>query len=128
MKLFALFIMRAQAVKPTFSVTNETLPAVAEICIRLDGPHTKKLAAARNLPFPLEAPPPAASTSVFKLPTRGPCAIGRPVSKYCAGHRLGVTTCLTPMSSGFARLFGVCQAQPSRPAAGTVSVTQMFNP
>jgi predicted ATPase/class 3 adenylate cyclase len=32
-----LFIERARAVKPDFQVTNENAPAVAEICIRLDG-------------------------------------------------------------------------------------------
>jgi predicted ATPase len=44
----ALFIERAAAVKANFSVTNENAPAIAEICVRLDGlPLAIELAAAR---------------------------------------------------------------------------------
>jgi predicted ATPase/class 3 adenylate cyclase len=43
-----LFVERARAVKANFSVTNEKAPAVAEICVRLDGlPLAIELAAAR---------------------------------------------------------------------------------
>lgn len=43
-----LFIARALEVKPDFVVTNETAPAVAEICYRLNGlPLAIELAAAR---------------------------------------------------------------------------------
>jgi len=43
-----LFIDRAQAAQPTFKVTNENAPAVAQICHRLDGiPLALELAAAK---------------------------------------------------------------------------------
>src|SRR5215211_9308724 len=51
-----LFIERAKAAKPDFEVTNESAPAVAEICVRLDGlPLAIELAAARIKMLPPRA-------------------------------------------------------------------------
>src|SRR5215216_6142073 len=66
-----LFVERARAVKPDFKVTNESAPAVAEICVRLDGlPLAIELAAARIKMLPPKAMLPRLS-SRLKLLTGG---------------------------------------------------------
>jgi predicted ATPase/class 3 adenylate cyclase/Tfp pilus assembly protein PilF len=51
-----LFVERTRAVRPGFSLTEENAPAVAEICIRLDGlPLAIELAAARSRLFSPQA-------------------------------------------------------------------------
>ena len=68
----ALFVERAQAVKADFGVTSANAPAVAEICVRLDGlPLAIELAAARTK---LLTPPALLSRleQRFELLTGGP--------------------------------------------------------
>ena len=68
----ALFIERARAVQPAFTVTNDTAPAVAEICVRLDGlPLAIELAAAR-----IRLLPPA--VMLERLTTRLPLLVDGP--------------------------------------------------
>ena len=86
-----LFCQRAEAVKPGFTVTDETARPVAEICWRLDGlPLAIELAAARIRLFP----PPALLTRLEqRLPVlteeRGNCPSG---SRRCATRFRGATT------------------------------------
>jgi predicted ATPase/class 3 adenylate cyclase len=74
----ALFVARAQAAKASFSVSNESIRAVAEICIRLDGlPLAIELAASRvrllesrDILARLEQHLPVLTTGAINVPPR----------------------------------------------------------
>ena len=73
-----LFIERATAVRPDFTVTNANAPALAEICSRLDGiPLAIELAAARIRVLDLEQIA-ARLDDRFRLLRRGAAAGGMP--------------------------------------------------
>jgi predicted ATPase len=90
-----LFIERAQAVKADFAIDNESAPAVAEICWRLDGlPLAIELAAARIRMLPPQA-------MLARLEKRLPLLTGgarmrQRGSEPCATPSPRVTTCLRP--------------------------------
>jgi len=68
----ALFIERARAIRPTFAVTRENLPIIAQICARLDGlPLAIELAAARTRLLSPQAMAPLLSSRLALL-TDGP--------------------------------------------------------
>ncbi len=68
----ALFLQRAQTVKPTFQITSPNARPIAEVCIRLDGlPLAIELAAARVRLLPPQA-------LLARLSQRGPLLTGGP--------------------------------------------------
>jgi predicted ATPase len=116
----ALFIERARAVQPSFVVTNDTAPAVAEICVRLDGlPLAIELAAAR-----IRLLPPA--VMLERLTTRLPLLINGSRDLPLRHQTLRGTIAwsydlLTPAEQALFRRLAVFHGRASLPAVTSVS-------
>ena len=95
----ALFVERAQEVRPGFQIHAETAELIAETCVQLDGlPLALELAAARLKLLSLqELRERLAQRLVLLTGERGTC---RPVSRRCATPLPGATTCSRPTNSG----------------------------
>jgi class 3 adenylate cyclase len=91
----ALFVERAVAVRPDFAVDNDNAPAVAEICVRLDGlPLAIELAAARVRVLTPQAILDRLTDRLASF--RVEPAIFPPVSRRCGAPLPGATTSWNP--------------------------------
>lgn len=107
-----LFIQRALAVKPDFAVNNENAPAVAEICVRLDGlPLAIELAAARIKLLTPQAMLARLGSRLELL--RGGRGLCRSDIRPCGERSPGVMICSTRArrhySGGWQRLWGAAR-------------------
>ena len=109
-------------VKPGFEVTNENAPAVAEICVRLDGlPSRSSWRRRASGPHARRRCSAGSATGSASWRARATCRSG---SRPCAARSRGATTCSTRRTGALRLPLGVRRGRgPGRRSSGSAART-----